>query len=194
MEFEGIFMEKPIDHDKISGAVTVAGDAAKGAVKGVGVAAAGTAALIGGAFMAPVPVIGALAIAAVAVTAAYFIVPAILLSTPVLVVAGLGAAYGLTKGVSKVVEQKKAFDSQERERGQNQNIGATIQQAQQQAYMAGAQDGQAQVIQKLQEAQAAQEQQTNFAAKFADKKGAVTPEAIMKQREATAAVPPQLGA
>lgn len=176
-------MAKEIDHDAMSSTATVVGDSIKGALKGVGVMALAGAVILGvPALLISVPfaagaaavggVIGAVGGGAIGAT--------------------VGSVLGLGGGASKVRKEQKAFDKQMQR--QQENIGATIQQVQQQAYMAGAQDGQAQVIQKLQEVQAAQEQQTNFAAKLADKKGAVTPEAITQQREAAKVAPQQLGA
>lgn len=184
---------REVDHDGLTSTATMTGEAAKGAVKGTAVAAGATLLGAGGA-MAALGAAVSNPVGALAVTAAVLAVGTLLyFASPVLLAgAALGVAYGLAKGSSKVREEKRAFNRSERDR--QQNIETVIGQAQQQAYMAGARDGQAHVINKLQEIQAQQEQQTNFAAKFADKKGAVKPEQIIQQREAAKAAPQQLGA
>lgn len=185
-------MAKEINHDAISTTATVAGSTAKGAAKGAGAVILGglaaialVAGVVAAAFTYPPIVIGVVAGAAVLGA----IAPALGIG------AAIGAGIGLITGASKVRGEQKAFDR--KAKNQQQNIDEVIAQAQQQAYIAGAHDGQVQVIQKLQEIQSAQmaqqEQQTNFAANVG-KKGAVTPEQIIKQREAASAAPQQLGA
>jgi hypothetical protein len=109
--------------------------------------------------------------------------------------AGLGAAYGAAKGVSKVRKENQAYKEASQNIG-NQNIEVT-----KQAYIAGAQDGhiagvrdgQVALIQQIQEAAIAeQQQQAKFAERFA-KKGTVTPESIIQQREAAAGAQHQVG-
>ena len=202
-------MEKPVEHDLGSGAATVAGSTAVGAVKGalfvpavvlgVGVAAVAAVALLP--WWASALALGTGALAAV--------------SAPVwMPFAGIGAAIGAYKGGAKVKGEQKAFDVAAH--NIEQNAGATIQEAQQQAYMAGmqqgVQEGQSQVINKLREVQAAQEQQAQQAqqikmsqeayhpaddqkGKFADrfKKDSIAPEAIAQKREAAAHAAPQVG-
>ncbi len=194
-------MAKDINQDSPTTGVDVVEKTAKGAVKGAGATLLGMAALAG---------------AAVAAVATAFMLPALTgavvggalvggaflyAAAPVLAVgAGLGAAYALTKGISKMKSEQKELETQARNR--DEAIAGTIQAAQQQAYLAGARDGQVQVISKLQEIQAAQTAQapqatqgqapqTNFADKV--KKNGITPEAIIQQREAAANTPPQLG-
>lgn len=166
-------MEKPIDHGVGSSVATVGLQTGKGVL---------AVALISAAVLA-VPV--ALATGTFGFLAAGAGIAGGLLGGTF--GAPIGAALGFFGGVSKVRGEQKSFDRQMQ--NQQQNVGVAISQAQQQAYMAGARDGQAQVVQKLQEIQ---EQQTNFAGKFAGKKG-ISPEDIMKQREAATASP-QMGA
>ncbi len=194
-------MAKDINQVSPTTGVDVVEKTAKGAVKGAGATLLGMVALAGvavaavaTAFMLPAL---AGAVAGGAVVGGAFLYAA----APVLAVgAGLGAAYALTKGISKMKSEQKELEAQARNR--DEAIAGTIQAAQQQAYLAGARDGQVQVISKLQEIQAAQtaqkpeqtqEQQTSFASRVADKKNGITPEAIIQQREAAANTSPQVG-
>ncbi len=206
-------MEKPIDHDLGSSATTVVGSTAAGAAKGVGMLALGavgavlaTGAALYFAVSFPIPaLVVALAGAGAAATSSLW-----------MPVAGIGAAYGAYKGVSKVKGEQKSFNTVAH--NIEQNAGASVQQAGQQAYMAGLQEGvqagRQEVIEKLQQVQAQQAQLTTnkneqaamahpadnrseddkWANRFKKNSGnAVSPEAIAQQREAAAHAPAQLG-
>jgi hypothetical protein len=177
-------MEKPVEHDLGSSVSTVAGSTASGAVKGVGAlllaGAAVTAGVVGLAALAvnfPLAAGAAVATGVVAAVTAPVWAP----------FAGLGAAYGAVKGVSKVRKENQAYKEAAQNIG-NQNVEMT-----KQAYMAGVRDGQVGLMQQIQEAAIAeQQQQAKFAERFA-KKGTVTPESIIQQREAAAGAQHQVG-
>lgn len=194
-------MEKPVDHSFGSSATEVAGSTVSGAAKGVGALLLGGLAVIGGAAALVAFAVNApLAAAAVVGVGALAAVTA-----PVwLPVAGLGAAFGAAKGVSKVRGEQKAFDVAAH--NIEQNTGVALQEAGQQAYLAGVHDGQMNVVKKLQEVQAAQmaqaqhgqhsnqekmtvshsvdENHGKWADRFKKDEKAISPEAIAKQREA----------
>jgi hypothetical protein len=107
--------------------------------------------------------------------------------------AAIGGMLGFGKGLAKSGSEKPV-----RTVSNEQAMADTIQAAQQQAYLMGARDGQIHMvneIQKAQEAQMAKAQETTagFAAKVAQTKNSITPEAIAKQREAAAAASTQVG-
>lgn len=193
-------MEKPVDHSFGSSATEVAGSTVSGAAKGVGALLLGGLAVVGGAMAlitfaisAPVP---ALVVAGIGALTSPLWLPA----------AGIGAAFGLGKGVSKVRGEQKAFDVAAH--NIEQNTGVALQEAGQQAYLAGVHDGQMNVVKKLQEVQAAQmaqaqhgqhsnqekmtvshqvdENHGKWADRFKKDEKAISPEAIAKQREAAA--------
>ena len=105
--------------------------------------------------------------------------------------AAIGGMLGFGKGVAKSASAKPRPLSNE------QAVADTIQAAQQQAYLMGARDGQVHMISELQKAQTeqlakTQENTASFAAKVAQTKNSITPEAIAKQREAAAAASNQV--
>lgn len=185
-------MANPVDHDFASGTATVVGGAAKGLVGGIltfgalgALVAGGLAALAGMTSLLAPALIGG-AVAAVA-GAAYG--------------ATIGGVVGATSGALKVKRENEKF--KEVAHSQEHNVAATMQQAQQQAYFAGVQDGQQNVVNKLQEVQAQQaqlaqaayhpadDQKANFADRF--QKKSVAPETIAQQREAAAHAAPHVG-
>lgn len=205
-------MEKPIDHSLGSTASTVAGGVLSGALKGVGflalagvgVALAG-AAVVALAINAPAIAVGALALGGAAA-----------LTAPVwLPFAGIGAAIGAYKGGAKVRGEQKAFNTVAHDI--EQNAGASVQQAGQQAYMAGLQEGvqagRQEVIEKLQQVQAQQaqlaankneqaamahpaeerDQSNKWADRFKKDGKSISPESIAQQRDAASHAPAQIG-
>ena len=108
--------------------------------------------------------------------------------------AAIGGILGFGKGVVKSGSGKSTVRTVSNE----QAVADTIQAAQQQAYLLGARDGQVHMISELQKAQTeqlakTQENTASFAAKVAQTKNSITPEAIAKQREAAAAASSQVG-
>lgn len=103
--------------------------------------------------------------------------------------AAIGGMLGFGKGVSKSSSERVAA----RENNDLTAAPDAIQVAAQQAYIAGAQAGQAHVIneiRKAQEAQLAQQaaaQPGSFAAKVGQPQNTITPEAIRRQQEVAAA-------
>lgn len=185
---------------------SVAGETVKGAAKGVGAVALGAVALVAGA-AALVAAAVVFPVGAIAVAGGGLLAGAAAYAGSNLLAAGaaVGGGYGLYKSISKNKElaQEKELNEEKR----NQAIANTITATAQQAYMAGARDVQAHIVNELhkaQEAQAAmaQETQTNFAARVAQTrnsiapeamtKNSITPEAIIKQREAAAAASNQV--
>ena len=164
-------MAKQIDHDAASAVATVGLETGKGIVGGVL-----TAAVIGGALTAGVMAAFGLPILAPALIAA---------GLSGFFGAGIGAAAGgaagVLAGVGKVGDEKAAYQAKARA------ISAepVVQAAQQQAYMAGVQDGQVAVVQHLQQAA---EAQRSFADRVG-KKDALKPETIIAQREAGSNTP-----
>lgn len=185
---------------------TVGAETAKGAAKGAGAALFGAAAAVGlgalalSAFMVIPVAVGLLVGGGAGFLAGVATLAAEAVAVPLMGFgAGIGGIFGIGKGISKVRSERKELEAQSRDN----SIASTIQAAQQQAYLAGARDGQVQVIEKLKEVQAAQEAQATQAAaqtqekptNFADKvkKNAITPEAIIQQREVAASTSPQVG-
>lgn len=186
-------MEKPIDHNAVSGTATVAGSTAKGALGGFV-----TAGLLGAAAFAAVAAVPALAIYALGAAGATVVAGTAIVAAAGFVAgaaglggigAAIGSGVGVVKGASKVRGEQREFN--ELAQNPKQNVDSPMLQAQQQAYMAGAREGKMQLIQQIQESQA--QQQASFAEKHA-KKGAITPEQIIEQRKLAAASSQQLGA
>lgn len=174
-------MVQAVDHDPISGAATVTGEAAKGGLGGillaglVGVAGA----LLVGVLLTSLPLIGA-------------ITPALWLPVSLIAGVGTGVAWGATggvlgglfgaaEGVVKVNKQQHAFDAQMREHQANIAMAQAMAQPQmlaqapqavapqpdpQEIYNQGVQAGAEQVLNRLQEVHSqmvAQEQQSQAA-------------------------------
>lgn len=174
------------EHNQIT-ETSVAGETAKGAAKGalapfVGVLAV---AAVATALIAP-PVLAFMAVESVALgILAAGVTAAVMAVTGVS--AAIGGIFGFGKGVLKSGDGSKELEAQAR---RDQEMAKTIEAAQKQAYQVGVGAGQMEVIneiKKVQDAQlaSAQERTTNFAANV--KKGAITPEQIIQQREAAAA-------
>ncbi|MEZ5691716.1 MAG: hypothetical protein R3D71_08645 [Rickettsiales bacterium] len=154
-------MAQAIDHNIGSGAGTVAKEAVKGAVITVATVAAVGALLVGGVAAIAGALVGleAASIAGLAVGGGVVggvggLVTSSIAGPGVGVLAGLGGAVGAAKGGFQVGDEKAAYRSVAN--SQNRNIEATIAQAQQQAYMAGAQDGQRHLIEQIQQSQQAE--------------------------------------
>ncbi len=169
---------------------SVTGETVKGAAKGVGAVVLGGAALLVGA-VAAVAAVAAFPVAAAVVAGGVLFAAVVAYATSSLLAAGaaVGGGYGLYKGISKNRQQAQNHDRE---------MAETIKLAQQQAYVAGARDGQVHLVQELQKAQEAQmtkaqENSTRFADKVTQKKDSITPEAIIKQREAAAVASNQVG-
>lgn len=121
------------------------------------------------------------------------VVSVVTLGSPLLTAgAAIGAGYALFKGVSQMVKENSAPDTT-LTASHAKEFENTVRVAQQQAYEAGVNAGQMNVINKLQELQAAahEQQQGNFADRV--KKGGITPEAIIEQRKAAANAAQQIG-
>jgi hypothetical protein len=158
------FMVDAVDHDPVSGAATVTGEAAKGALGGIAIAALAGAAgalLIGGLLTLISPV---------AITVGW-------ITVPILAAIGTGLAWGVTggtlgglfgaaEGVVKVNKQQHAFDAQMREHQANIQMAQAMAQPQalpqaqpavapqpdpQEIYNQGVQAGAQQVISHLQD-------------------------------------------
>ncbi|MEQ1705675.1 MAG: hypothetical protein ABL867_06850 [Rickettsiales bacterium] len=176
------------------------GETVKGAAKGVGAVVLGSLAVVAGAaaLVAAVVLLPAGITAAVVGGTALVAGAAYLGSSILAAGAAVGGGYGLYKAVSRGKE-KEANHAQEQAR-RDQAIADTINATAQQAYVAGARDGQIHLVQELQKAQKAQQAQlskvqenpTNFAAKVAHTRSSITPEAIIEKREAAASASNQI--
>ncbi|MEK6746618.1 MAG: hypothetical protein AABY33_06275 [Pseudomonadota bacterium] len=169
---------------------SVTGETVKGAAKGVGAVVLGGLALVAGVVALAAAVYAAPVVMAALAGGALIGGAAVAYAAPVLATgAALGGGYGLYKAMSKNKQQAQNHDRE---------MAETIKLAQQQAYVAGARDGQVHLVQELQKAQEAQmtkaqENSTKFADKVTQKKDSITPEAIIKQREAAAVASNQVG-
>ncbi len=165
-------MARQIDHDAASAVSTVGLETGKGIIGGVLTAGVIGAAVLGG--------IGAIIGGFIPLAIAGFAIGAIGGAT---IGATAGGVVGVAEGIGKVGDEKAAFRAQAR----SNSVVPIMQAAQQQAYIAGVQDGQVAVVSKLQEMQ---QQQASFAERVG-KKDALKPETIIAQREASTT--PNLG-